>query len=814
MSVFLSSQLLVAMEHNAHEVAVVSTVPERSVGAHQLRVGLVGLACKLAGGKSAPDQLWSSLLSQTSHITHSPPRRWQGVCTRANAPAALLAGAFLDDELHSILAVEHGGFSAVEAKQLDMHIQLLLDTSMKALTDGGWSSSDAKSGCFGVFTASQPIEFVLPISGFNVARAVASALRIAGPHRNTDAACSSGYLSTHHALGAVQAGECSAAVVAGVSLLLKPDSALGLYMMGVLSPSGNMRPFDTAADGMVWGEACIALVLQAEAPEENAYVTVLASATNCNNALSPSGFVAAGMIQAAAEDALALAGITPQQLAACHPHGMGNPPSDVPELTGLVAALATARDSELVLLGHKANFGHSVCAAGLVSVVVSALALQQNMVPAHLNIETQLDVMRDAEGVLLPVGSHALLSSVGSTMSTSVSGTSISGDNAHAVQQQCQRDLCHPPIRFAVARQCAVLTEQSLHATIPRVMVNNHGAKTTLMADMLALAAEMADQTIQADDTLIGGPMNSTTLVRFAQRASKLLDITLPVSMLLQYKTIRALIPKLLPTSYLDNTAVHLSHGESQLQHRWVEASTDVGVMDFSVLFFGSDNTDGAAVYDLVVDAVIAADQNKFKAVWLPERHFEKFGGSFPNPNTIAASLAMLTEHIRLRAGSVNLPQHATPLRVVEDWSMVDNLSGGRVDISFGAGWNVIDFALLPQNFLINKVVLWESIQAVRTLWQGGQVEVADGLGRKIHIQTRPSPIQPALEVWVSAVTNPQTFWDAGAVGANMLFSVFGQSWEELGQKVHFHRQSLEYHGFDPSQRTATCELCTALYNA
>jgi acyl transferase domain-containing protein len=112
-----------------------------------------------------------------------------------------------------------------------------------------------------VFTASQPNDFVVPISGFSVARAVASALRVTGPHRNTDAACSSGYLSTHHALDAVQAGECSAAVVAGVSLLLKPDSALGLYMTGVLSPSGNMRPFDTAADGMVWGEACSALVL-------------------------------------------------------------------------------------------------------------------------------------------------------------------------------------------------------------------------------------------------------------------------------------------------------------------------------------------------------------------------------------------------------------------------------------------------------------------------------------------------------------------------------------------------------------------------
>ena len=143
------------------------------------------------------------------------------------------------------------------------------------------------------------------------------------------------------------------------------------------------------------------------------------------------------MIQQAAEDALALAGIAAQQLAACHPHGMGNPASDVPELTGLVAALATARDSELVLLGHKTNFGHSVCAAGLVSVLVSTIALQQHVVPAHLNVgETQLEIVRDAKGLLLPVGSHAFLGSVGSTLCTSISGTSVSGDNVHMVLQR------------------------------------------------------------------------------------------------------------------------------------------------------------------------------------------------------------------------------------------------------------------------------------------------------------------------------------------------------------------------------------------
>ena len=203
------------------------------------------------------------------------------------------------------------------------------------------------------------------------------------------------------------------------------------------------------------------------------------------------------------------------------------------------------------------------------------------------------------------------------------------------------------------------------------------------------------------------------------------------------------------------------------------------------------------------------ADQHGFKAVWLPERHFQVFGGSFPNPNPLAAALSQVTQRIRIRAGSVNIPQHASPLRVAEDWALVDNLSGGRVDISFGAGWNVVDFVLEPKNFLVNKERLWQGIQAVRTLWQGGAVTSPDGFGRMTDIRTWPRPTQPVLEVWVSAVINPQMFWDAGAVGSNMLVSVFGQTWEELGEKISMYRKSLAYHGFDPTQRTVTCLVHT-----
>ena len=125
----------------------------------------------------------------------------------------------------------------------------------------------------------------------------------------------------------------------------------------------------------------------------------------------------------------------------------------------------------------------------------------------------------------------------------------------------------------------------------------------------------------------------------------------------------------------------------------------------------------------------------------LLQRHFQVFGGAFPNPNPFAAFLASTTSRIRLRAGSVNSPQHASYFRIAEDWAVVDNLSNGRVDIAFGAGWNVVDFAMAPNNFLVNKVVLWESIRAVRTLWQGATLSYQ--LSKQLFLLSGPLSNQP-----------------------------------------------------------------------
>ena len=120
--------------------------------------------------------------------------------------------------------------------------------------------------------------------------------------------------------------------------------------------------------------------------------------------------------------------------------------------------------------------------------------------------------------------------------------------------------------------------------------------------------------------------------------------------------------------------------------------------VDFSLFYFASGGSEQSAdQYRLLLDGARVADSHGFAAVWTPERHFHRFGGLYPNPSVSSAAIAAITERIQIRAGSVVLPLHH-PIRVTEEWAVVDNLSNGRVGVSFASGWQPEDFVLAPGN--------------------------------------------------------------------------------------------------------------------
>jgi natural product biosynthesis luciferase-like monooxygenase protein len=233
--------------------------------------------------------------------------------------------------------------------------------------------------------------------------------------------------------------------------------------------------------------------------------------------------------------------------------------------------------------------------------------------------------------------------------------------------------------------------------------------------------------------------------------------------------------------------------------------------VQFSVSFFSSQTVaDAEGSYRLVLEAARFADRQGFTAVWTPERHFHPFGGLFPNPAVLGAALAAVTKRVRIRAGSVVLPLHH-PLRVAEEWAVVDRLSDGRVDLAFASGWNPQDFLFAPERYAERRRYVTETIQTLRELWTGAEFRGRGPDGREVAVRPFPPPVQRELPLWLTAAQSPETFAEAGRSGANVLTGLFFHTLEELAEKIGVYREARAKSGLNPAAGTVTLMLHTFL---
>lgn len=233
--------------------------------------------------------------------------------------------------------------------------------------------------------------------------------------------------------------------------------------------------------------------------------------------------------------------------------------------------------------------------------------------------------------------------------------------------------------------------------------------------------------------------------------------------------------------------------------------------LDFSVFYFGNyDANNAAGKYQLLMDGAQYADAHGFSTVWIPERHFDEFGGFSPNPAVLAAAVARETKRIQICAGSVVAPLH-DPIRIVEEWSLVDNLSDGRVGISFASGWHPNDFVFAPDSFSENRNVMFESIKTVKHLWSGGSISRKGGNNSDVVLRTFPRPKQAQVPIWLTVVNNPDSYQKAGELGLNILTNLMGQSLEDLANNIRLYKQAYAANGHDLSQARITVLIHTYL---
>jgi natural product biosynthesis luciferase-like monooxygenase protein len=232
---------------------------------------------------------------------------------------------------------------------------------------------------------------------------------------------------------------------------------------------------------------------------------------------------------------------------------------------------------------------------------------------------------------------------------------------------------------------------------------------------------------------------------------------------------------------------------------------------DFSLYYWSNDCDAGRGKYELLLEGAKFADANGFDALWTPERHFHAFGGPYPNPAVTGAAVAAITQNLQVRAGSCVAPLHH-PARIAEEWAVIDNLTNGGAGLAMASGWHPDDFILRPENTPPNnKQGMFETIDQLRRLWRGEEVAFPTNAGEMLPVLTQPRPVSKELPIWVTTAGNPETWREAGAIGANILTHLLGQSIEEVGEKITLYHQALREAGHDPADHTVTVMLHTLI---
>jgi 3-oxoacyl-[acyl-carrier-protein] synthase II len=223
------------------------------------------------------------------------------------------------------------------------------------------------------------------------------ALDVRGPILSTANSCASGAVAIGEALGAIRAGEIDAAIAGGVEIPLSPLAFGAFDNIRALSPGRNddpsraCRPFDAERDGFVMGEGATLLVLEAEdvararGAEPYAEVMGYAATSDAFHMVQPrADGREAGR---AASEALADAGVAPDEIDWVSAHASSTPLGDIAEARAIALALGE-RAGTVPVSGTKALYGHPLGASGAIEAGICALAIRDGWVPGSANLET------------------------------------------------------------------------------------------------------------------------------------------------------------------------------------------------------------------------------------------------------------------------------------------------------------------------------------------------------------------------------------------------------------------------------------------
>jgi len=436
---------------------------------HQLSHGpiaVVGAGLRLPGGVVDLHSYRQLLHGGVDAVSEVPSDRWdlEEWYDADGAPGTMITreAGFLDDVAH--FDASFFGISPREALEMDPSQRLLLVTAWEALEHAGIAPDSLSRSRTGVYVGLGLSDYarrhflgpdatrLTAYSGTGAFLSVAAgrisySLGLQGPAVTVDTACSSSLVSIHLAVQSLRTGETDLALAGGANLILAPEPTVYFSQLDAMAVDGRCKTFDASADGYVRGEGAGVVVLKrlddAVAAGDDILAVIRGTAVNqdgrSNGLTAPSGRAQQQVIR----DALADAGLSPDQIGYIEAHGTGTPLGDPIELEALKAVFGQREgDAPLRVGSAKTNVGHTETAAGVTGLLKLALAIRDGSVPPHLHLQ-QLNPRIQLDGTPIEINTQTV-SWEGEERFGGVSSFGLSGTNAHLV-------LGPPPPREAAS---------------------------------------------------------------------------------------------------------------------------------------------------------------------------------------------------------------------------------------------------------------------------------------------------------------------------------------------------------------------------
>ncbi|KAI5803496.1 hypothetical protein DFH27DRAFT_513489 [Peziza echinospora] len=378
-------------------------------------VAIIGMACRWPGSCNTPSALWDLLLTQKSAQCPIPMSRFKldsFYHPEGQRPGSLNteAGYFLKEDPREF-DPSFFSISTLEATSMDPQQRKLLEVVYEALEAGGQKLDTLSGSRTGVFVGNFSWEHSMMVmkdpeylpgyatTGYGVtilSNRVSYVFGLTGPSLTIDTACSSSLYALHIACIALEIGDCTAAVVGGVNLVLGPEGQMSSVKLGVLSPTSTCHSFDSMADGYARGEGVGAIYLKrlSDALRDGDPIRAVIRGTAVNSNGKTGGGGMSHPSVKAQEDvirhAYKRAGLENHfnDTGYFECHGTGTAVGDPLEISAVGKVFAAGRSLEKPLLvgSIKSNLGHGEASSGLAGIMKAVLILEKGKIPATIGI--------------------------------------------------------------------------------------------------------------------------------------------------------------------------------------------------------------------------------------------------------------------------------------------------------------------------------------------------------------------------------------------------------------------------------------------